>query len=74
MFTAIEVKTDVQERTVSAIVQHAKKALNNSYNTNELCENESAEKGSKHSMIIEGSAAFIKFREVMISKEKMYKP
>ena len=55
-------------------MQHAKEASNNSHNTNELLENESAEKGSKHPMIAEGSAAFIELREAMISKEEMYKP
>ena len=55
-------------------MQHAKKALNNSYNTNELLKNESAEKESRHSMIAESSAAFIELKEAMISKKKMYKP
>ena len=73
-YTVIEVKTDVKERTASAIVQHAKEASIDSHNINELLENESAEKESKHSMIVESSAAFIEFKEAMISKEKMYKP
>ena len=73
-FAAIEAKTGVQERTASAIVQHAKEASNNSHNTNELLENGSAGKGGKHPMIIEGSAASIELREAMVSKEEMYKP
>ena len=55
-------------------MQHAKKASNNNHNTNELLENESAEKRDRHSMIIEGSAAFIEFKKAMISKKEMYKP
>ena len=55
-------------------MQHAKEASIDSHNINELLKNESAEKESKHFMIVEGFAAFIEFREAMISKEEMYKP
>ena len=55
-------------------MQHAKEASNNSHNINELLENESAEKGDRHFIIAESSAAFIELKEAMISKEKMYKP
>ena len=72
-YAAIEAKTEVQARTANAIVQHAKEA-SNSHNTNELLENGAAGKGSRHSMIVEGSVAFIELREAMISKEEMHKP
>ena len=54
VYTAIEAKTYIKKRTVNAIVQHAKKALN-SHNINELLETEAAEKKDRHSMIAEGS-------------------
>ena len=63
----------VQVRNANAIVQCAKKALN-SHNTNELLENEAAEKKSRHFMIVEDSVTFIEFKEAIVSKKEMHKP